>query len=168
MTTILVATPAHATSLSLEPGDQRRLAAELFNYVWALLEQQERSDRENSRMIDAAHASRFFWEQAGEPVNHARGEWQISRVYATVGRTEPAIHHARLCLEICEQHGLGAFDLGYAYEALARSLAAAGDLQAAADYSRRAQECAGRITDRDDRALLLDDLTGLPSPAHAD
>ncbi len=155
--------PARTRSLSLEPGEQRRLGAELFNYVWALLEQPQRSDRENGHMIDAAHASRFFWEQVGEPVNHARGEWQISRVYVTVGRTEPAIHHARLCLETCEQHGLGAFDLGYAFEALARSHAAAGDLQAAARYSRRAQECAAQITGGDDRALLLDDLAGLPS-----
>ena len=116
-------------------------------------------------MIDAAHASRFFWGQVGQPVNHARGEWQISRVYVTVGRTEPAMHHARLCLEICEQHGLGPFDLGYAFEALARSHAAAGDLQAAARYNRRAQDCAAQITDRDDRALLLGDLTGLPSAA---
>ena len=42
-------------------------------------------------MLHAAHASRFHWGEVGEPVNFARGEWQISRVYAVLGRPEPAI-----------------------------------------------------------------------------
>lgn len=113
--------PGRPASLALEPETRRKLGIELFNYVWTLLEKADRTEGESGRMIDPAHASRFFWEEVGEPANHARGEWQIARVYATVGRAEPALHHAHRCLEICEMHGIGDFDLAYAYEALARA-----------------------------------------------
>jgi len=153
--------PARPTSIALAPEARRQLAADLFNHVWALLETDPRTDRQGERMIDAAHASRFFWEDIGEPVHHARGEWQISRVYATLGRAEPALHHARQCLAICEQHGIGDFDLAYAYEALARACALAGDPDAARRYRTQAHAAAEHVAERDDRTLLLSDLADL-------
>ena len=53
-------------------------------------------------MIHAAHASRYHWGEVGDDVNLARGEWQCSRVYAVLGRGEPALWHARRCVEIAE------------------------------------------------------------------
>lgn len=141
-------------SVAMDPEVQRTLAADLFNYCWELIEKEDRTERETELMIDAAHASRFFWEEVGEPVNHTRGEWQISRAYAVAGRFEPALHHARLSLEICEANGIGGFDLGYAYEALAR--ASKGDESAA--WAQKARSVADSIEDEEDRAQLLDDL----------
>lgn len=63
--------------------DERKLAASLFNHVWDLMEKKNRTIEENDRMIHAAHASRYHWGNVGEPVNLARGEWQVSRVYST-------------------------------------------------------------------------------------
>ncbi len=157
--------PARPTSIAIEPQQRRRLGVELFNYVWTLLEKADRSARESDRMIDAAHASRFFWEDVGEPVNHARGEWQISRAYAAVDRGEPALHHARRCLELCEEHGIGGFDLAYAHEALARAHALDGDSEAAADHARRARQVAEQVADDEDRELVLSDLATLPQAA---
>ena len=51
-----------------------------------------------TRCSTAARASRFHWGEVGEPVNRVRGEWQCSRVYAVLGRAEPALWHARRCL----------------------------------------------------------------------
>ncbi len=113
-------------------------------------------------MIDAAHASRFFWEEVGEPANHVRGEWQISRAYAAVGRAEPALHHARRCLELCEVHSIGDFDLAYAYEALARAYGLAGDDDPARRFRDQAYEAAERVADREDRQLVMSDLATLP------
>jgi hypothetical protein len=146
----------------MEPAERRRLGVELFNHTWTLLEHEDRSERENERMIDAAHASRFFWEEVGEPVHHARSEWQISRVYAVVERPEPALHHARRCLALCEANDIGGFDLAYAHEALARSHAMAGDATAAADHAERGRAVAEEITKKDDRDLVLSDLATLP------
>jgi hypothetical protein len=158
---MIAAVAARPTNVEIDPKEARRLAVDLFNYTWTLLERPDRSARETDLMIDAAHASRFLWEGIGAPVNHARGEWQISRVYATAGRAEPALHHATRCLQICEQHAIGDFDLAYAYEALARAHAAAGDTDAADRYEAQAREAATRIAEEDDRELLLKDLASL-------
>ena len=154
--------PARPTSVALEPDTQRKLAANLFNLVWTLLDDSDRTPADTDRMINAAHASRFFWDGVGEPVNRARGEWQISRVYATANRPEPALHHAKRCLAICRANEIGGFDLAYAYEALARASGLAGNGAAAAEYAGLAAEIAAEVEDREDRELVLSDLATLP------
>jgi hypothetical protein len=147
----------------VSPEQSRRLAADLFNKVWTLMEQSGRSREDDERMLHAAHASRYLWGEVGEPVNRARGEWQVSRVYCLLGRPEPALHHAQRCLDECRVHTLGGFDLAYAHEAIARARAVAGDLAAAAASRRDAERAATAITDGDDRALLVADLATLPA-----
>src|SRR6478752_5870503 len=95
--------------------EQRQLGVDLFNGTW--------------RMIECAHASAYHWAVAPEckPENRARSAWLLARVYTVAGRGEPALHHARRCLELCEQEGLDDWDLAFAYEALARASATAGD-----------------------------------------
>ena len=150
--------PEQPESIVMDPEVQRTLAADLFNYCWTLIEKPDRTERETDLMIDAAHASRFFWEDSGEPVTHARSEWQISRAYAVAGRPEPALHHARRSLEICERNGIEDLDLGYAYEALARAHSVAGRTEEARAWVVKAREFATQVTDEDDRELLLSDL----------
>jgi len=153
---------APRTDTGLDAEQHRVAGIALFNYTWTLLEKPDRTERESDLMIHATHASRFFWEEIGEPVNHARGEWQIARVYAVVDRPEPALHHARRCLEIVEEHGVGDFDLACAYEALARAHATAGEREAAARYEALGRETAARIEEADERELVLGDLDSLP------
>ena len=136
--------------------ETRELAVRLFNGVWELLERPDRTPAEDDRMVHMAHASRFHWEEVGVAVNLARGEWQCSRVYTVVGRAEPALHHARRVLQVCRDNGIGDFDLGYAYEALARAHALAGDADEARKWLARAREV--DVAEADDRELLLADL----------
>jgi DNA-binding transcriptional MerR regulator len=149
------------TRLPEEPSpvpDERKLAADLFNGVWSLLETEARTRAQDDRMLHMAHASRYHWEQVGTPANLARGEWLCSRVYAVLGRAEPALHHARRVLEICEEHGIGDWDLAFAHEAQARAHAVAGDREAAAEALERARASADGIAEAEDRDLLLADL----------
>lgn len=150
-----------AAPTTLDPDLQRATAVELFNYTWTLLEKPDRTRGEEDLMLHAAHASRYHWDSIGQPVNHARGEWQLSRVYAVLGRSEPALHHAQRCLELCEEHGIGDFDLAYAYESLARAHGLAGETETAAHFAGLAREAGNRIADEDDRELLLGDLSRL-------
>jgi DNA-binding transcriptional MerR regulator len=154
--------PIRPDAIALDPQTRRKAAVDCFNHTWTLLEKPDRTQRETDLMIHAAHASRFLWEDVGEAVNHARGEWQVSRVYAVVDRPEPALHHARRCLEIVEEHGVGDFDLACAYEALARAHATAGEREAADRYAALGREAAARIEEADDRELVLSDLDTLP------
>jgi hypothetical protein len=138
--------------------DHRRLGVELFNEVWRLLETRQDDDR----MLHAAHASRFHWGEAAEagPANLARGEWQVSRVYVVLGRAEPALWHAQRCLAHCEGAGLGDWDLAYAYEALARASALAGDPEAAV-WKAKAREAGDLIADAEDREHFDEDFATL-------
>jgi hypothetical protein len=136
----------------------RELAVNLFNFVWTLLDKPERTLDEEDTMIHAAHASRYHWSLAGTAVNLARGEWQVSRVYAVLGRAEPALYHGRRCLDHCLENSIGDFDLAFAYEALARASAVAGDQTACERYCALAQEAGEKIAEQEDRDLFFSDL----------
>ncbi|HEY4689660.1 MAG TPA: hypothetical protein VIK33_10140 [Anaerolineae bacterium] len=140
----------------------RKFAVDLFNFVWTLLDKPERTAEENDLMLHAAHASRYHWGEAGMAVNLTRGEWLVSRVYAVLKRPEPALYHARRCLEICQQNGIGDFDLAFAYEALARASAIAGQHAEREQYLALAREAAEHIAEQDDKDLLLSDLATMP------
>jgi DNA-binding transcriptional MerR regulator len=144
-------------------GDERQVAADLFNGVWRLLEKEDRSVEDDDRMLHMAHASRYHWGQVGDPVNRSRGEWQCSRVYSVLGRTEPALYHARRGLEICQAHGIGDWDLAFAYESLARAHAVAGDKDEARSWTEQALAAAEDIAEDEDRELLRTDLEAIPA-----
>ena len=157
-----------ATPLS-PPGtgsvtDQRLLAAQLFNETWRLMEQEGRTRQDDDRMIHTAHASRYHWGQVptATPANLARGEWQVSRVYTLLGRPEPALHHARRVLDLCQENGIGDWDLAFAFEALARAHAVAGDAGRAREYTDQALAAAEDIAEDKERELVLADLETIP------
>ena len=148
----------------LDEATRRALAVGLFNYTWTLLENPKRTREQDDEMLHAAHASRYHWGEVGEAVNLARGEWQVSRVYAVLGRGEPAVYHARRCLEINEANPSGRedWDLGSAYEALARAYGVAGERAASDEWRVRATAELERIADAEDRQVLEQDLATLP------
>jgi DNA-binding transcriptional MerR regulator len=139
---------------------QRRLAADCFNATWTLIEKQGRTREDDDAMIHGAHASAYLWRDIGTAANRARGEWQCSRVYAILGRTEPALEHARRCLEIVEESPgeMEEFDLPAAYEALARAHWVAGDLDESRRYAELGREATAKIADEDDRKIMEADF----------
>ena len=142
----------------VDPTTERRLATELFNQVWRLLEREDRTEAEDAEMVHAAHASCFHWMQVGEPVHRARGEWQCARVYAVLGHPEASLRHARSVLDICRREGIGDFDLAFAYEALARAHTVAGDADEARRWADQARAACADIADEADREIVLADL----------
>ncbi len=148
----------------LDPTTERALAVGLYNLTWSLLEQVDRSAGDTDRMIHAAHASRLHWDVIGLPVNRARGEWLCSRVYAVLGRAEPAGWHAQRCLAILEAGGEGIedWDLPAAYEAMARAHAVAGRSTETSAWQTRARDGLALVADAEDRELIEGDLASLP------
>ncbi len=71
---------------------------------------------------------------------------------------EPALWHANRCLALCEENGIGDWDLAFAHEAIARALRVAGDHAGAEAAVARAREAAADIAEEEDRELLLSDL----------
>ena len=150
----------------IDPATHRRIGIALFNHTWTLLEKSDRSSAEIDEMIHAAHASRFHWERAEgrRTVHLARGEWQCSRVYAVLGRGEPAVWHAKRCLSYVEAAGndIDVWDAAAAYEALSRAYAVAGDRAAATDWKAKAVVETASIADQDEREIIENDIATLP------
>jgi DNA-binding transcriptional MerR regulator len=151
-----------AASAELDPATQRALAVALFNRVWELLEKGDRTAVDDQELVNSAHASRLHWTSIGTPRHLAIGDWQISRVYSTLGRPEPAVHHARLCLENATLVTDEPWLLSSAYEGLARAYAAAGDSAAATEWKDKAVAQLELVTDPDDREIVEQDITSLP------
>ncbi len=143
----------------------RVMAAKEFNFVWNLLEK-KRTREEDDTMIHAAHSSRYHWGLVGGPKELAIGEWQISRVYAVLGRAEPSLYHARRSLDICKANGLGDFVLAYAYEALARADALMGRRRDLRAHLIQAYKAGERIREKEDRDLFFSDLKTVTRVRH--
>ena len=143
----------------MDVDEQRRLAATLFNRVWTLLESR-RGRAEDDEMLHAAHASRFHWGEVGSVAEQARGEWQCARVYAVLGRAEPALHHAGRCLDLCREHPaeMEVFDEPIAREALARALVVAGRNDEARAEVAEARRLLEAVDDPEDREIVERDL----------
>ncbi len=150
-----------APSAPVDVADRRQLAVDLFNHVWTLLERTDRAPLQDDEMLHAAHASRYHWGEVGEPVNLARGEWQCSRVYAVLGRSEPALWHARRCVAIYEANGIAGWDIASGYEAMARAYLTAGNLTEVAVWKAKAQAALDLVDDPDDREVIEGDLATL-------
>jgi hypothetical protein len=152
-------------STKKDPKDMelhKQFAVSCFNLVWDLLDQDDRTPEQDDRMIHAAHASRFHWGEIGAPLEFARGEWQISRVYAVLSRPPTAIYHAQRSLALCEANQIADFDLAFAYEALARAYAIAGDEAQSQEYRASAEQAAEQIEDEGNREYFLSELATVP------
>ena len=142
----------------MNADEHRQLGIELYNRTWLLLE----GGADPDEIVDCAHASAYHWRHAAgsTAANRARGHWICSHVYAVLGRAEPALHHARRCLELVEGSPaqMEDFDLPSAYEALARAHATAGEEAEARRCVELGRAEAVKIADTEDREHIESQL----------
>lgn len=117
----------------------RKTAVRCFNETWDYLEKKARTEQDNQRMLQLAHASRYHWSLVGTPRNEAVGDWQISRVYAALRQPHLSLQFAKSSLEICKTEKLSEI-LATAYEAVARAYAVAEDYASASKYLKLARD----------------------------
>jgi len=145
-------------SEALDREQHRRLGIDLYNRTWTLM------DSPGEELLNCAHASAYHWMKGGGgTANRARSEWLCSRVYSILGRSEPALHHARRCLELVESSPgeMEDWDIAGAYEALARAHLTAGETQEARRFFELGREATSNIVDPDDRKHIQADLDAL-------
>jgi hypothetical protein len=65
-------------------------------------------------------------------------------------------------MQVCEDNGIGDFDLAYAYEAMARVASVSGDRSGTDQWRARATRAGDEIADSEDKALFLTDLADGP------
>jgi DNA-binding transcriptional MerR regulator len=147
----------------IDAATHRRLATDLFNRSWRYLELEGRTPEQDDELVHCVHASCWHWRQIGTPAHVARGEGQCSRVYASLGRAEPALHHAQRCLDLTRAGGEGFedWDLASALEVTARAKLAAGATGEGAEYLDLARQELETVTDPDDRTVIESQLAEL-------
>lgn len=140
----------------------RYFSAEGFNRAWDFIDKPDRTPAETDDMIQAAHASAWHWRQRADCTNDkiSISYWQLSRVYALAGESRLAARYGNLCLEV--SRGQTPFLIGYAYEALARAAAVAGDGNAGRKYLEKAREFLSKVTDPDEEEFLKKDIDSVP------
>lgn len=134
------------------------MATKLFNDTWDLLDKAKRSPEDDMLMIHTAHASLYHWLQFGEPKNFSIGKWQISRVYATLKMGESALTHGLANIQLCLKHKMTGFELGYAYESVARAYSVLQNIKEKDNYLKKAISEAENIKDADEKQFLMSDL----------
>ena len=139
----------------------RKFAVECFNRTWDLIDKADRSQKEDLKMVHTAHASRYHWGEIGTPLEFARGDWQISRVYAILGDGAPARKYAKESLQHCLKNNIKDFDLAFAYEALARASFLLQDEDGYQQYFALAGEAAEGIKQKDNRDYFLTELNSI-------
>ena len=147
----------------LSAAAHRRLAVELFNRSWRLLELESRTPAQDDELVHCVHASRHHWGEVGTAAHLARGESQCARVYAALGRAEPALHHANRCLELVRAGGEGFedWDLASALEVVARANLAAGNTSEAAHCAKLARQELETAADPEDREVIEGQIAAL-------
>lgn len=138
----------------------RYFSAACFNRAWELIDQPNRTPAENEEMLRLSLASAWHWSQRPDcaPANLSIGTWQTARIYTLLGQVENARRYGQLCLEISRGAEISPFYLGYAYEALARVEALAGDKKKMEQYLNEALRAAAGLTDLEDKEQLIADL----------
>ena len=148
----------------LDAATHRALGVGLYNHTWDFLEMEGRTPAQDDEMLETAYASAYHWRFVGNAANAARAQWILSRVYAVLGRGEPAAHHARRCVAILDAGGEGIkdWDLAAAAEAMSRALAVSGERDQAVEWKAKAIAATCAISDEHDRAPIEGDLATLP------
>ncbi len=138
----------------------RYFSADCFNKAWDLIDKKDRTPEEDEQMIRLNQASTWHWTQRSDctPQNMSIGYWQTARIYTLLKQLENARRYGQLSLQAAQQEGVQPFALGYAYEALARAEAAAGNKAQMQAYLKQAHQVAERMTDLEDKEQLLADL----------
>jgi hypothetical protein len=139
----------------------RYFSATCFNKAWEFIEKSDRTPEEDEQMILTSQASLWHWTQREDCTedNFSIGFWQLSRIYAILGRPIEARRYAALCLQHTPQGK--PFLLAYAHEAAARAEKAAGNTDQVEQHRAAALGLAGSISDEEDRSFLMKDLDTL-------
>lgn len=89
----------------------------------------------------------------GESTSKDRG-----RTWGPLRPSPAALYHAERCLAICTENGIADFDIAFAYEAMARAYAVAGEAEKSQEYVDLAEKAAQEIEEEGNRDYFLSEL----------
>jgi len=144
--------------LSTAEAAHRHFSVYCFNHTWDLLDKTDRTAEDDEAMLQACLASLWHWSQRPDCTNQNKsvGAWQAARVYAVLKQPDNARRYAKMALEFARH--APHFYQAYAYEALARAEAVAGNHILALEYLEQSRVLAQQVEEAEERTLILEDL----------
>jgi len=152
----------------IEERDMHRwFGVEFNNEVWQYLDgglSPASPEEDKDLALYTVYASARHWHECGTVANTARGEYMISRVATAIGLPDLALHHARRCLDLTQAHrdAMEDWDVPFAHEALARALAATGDVEGGRMHREAAVRLTAAVGGEGDREVLEGELAKQP------
>ena len=146
---------------------QRRLAAQANNRAWRLSESTGRSPQEDEDMLQAAHASMYFWKLVGTAGNRAHAAQLVAHVYALLKLPNPAKHFLAQSEPFFLDQACEPWERACAFAVKASVAAAAGQSEAHASSYREAERLIAALPDPEDRSILDATLRIVPKPGVA-
>lgn len=136
----------------------KKIAVETNNQIWPVLDAENPTEAELEKALHMAYASRYHWSEIGTAVNAVRAEYMIARVYSAMKRGEPALFHARRCLDIAKESDIEDWDLAFAYEVMARAYSVAGNKTECKKYHELAQNAINEVKGPEDKKICQGEL----------
>ncbi len=126
----------------------KKIADESRDFVHQMMAKDKLNKDEELQVLAAAYSVLHQWNRGGTPIQMARGHWLVCRVLCFLGEIKLAQQHATLCdFYTKSASDRKDFDEAYAIEALARSAALRGDLEAAKKNKIEAKRLGTLISD---------------------
>lgn len=143
---------------------QRRLAGQANNRAWRLSESAGRSPKEDEEMLQAAHASMYFWTLAGSAGNRAHAALLVAHVYALLRLPNQATHYLAQSEPFFLGQSCEPWEKACAFAVKAGVFAAAGRSEGHGSSYREAERLIAALPDAEDREILNATLRVVPKP----
>ena len=147
----------------------KKFAVDFFNGAWGLIDKKDRTREEDIQMIQMAHASAHHWlslkghvDESRSLVAPPRSANQLANVYLRLNRPEPALYHAQYCVDYCEEHGIGDWDIAFAYQCLAHAHHIADDNENRDKNLKLAHDAGSKIEKDGDKNFFMETLEKTP------
>lgn len=155
---------ADAAGLPDQDPAVQALAAQANNIAAGLEEAPAQDEAARALMLQAAALARRFWGRAGGWLEAERAEYRLALCWLRAGDADRARSHAQACLAIVQaQPEAAALERFFAWEALGRIAAAAGDGPGLADARQQAQGAFDALAEAD-QAWCRGSLDKLAAP----
>ncbi|MFX1481631.1 MAG: hypothetical protein ACFFCP_00430 [Promethearchaeota archaeon] len=128
----------------------KKVAVDTNGGIWSVLDKAKPSKVELDSALEMAFTSLYHWKQVGKPINVARGEYMISRVYSDMKKGDLALYYAKRTLKLTQQaEDRADFDMGFAYEVMAKAYSVLGDKENCSKYKKKSQKIIGTLGEGD-------------------
>lgn len=135
-------------------GDwERYMAITANNLAWGL-STKERSESEDSEMLNAAHTAAFHWKNVGTELNAARADMLLAEVHGLLGLGKTALKYATSVSQFFSGKEIPTWEKAFVSIVLSRAYKALGDTENYRIHLTSAHETIDQITDPGDREVV--------------